>query len=56
MEEMKEIEQNYAHFDVLLAKEKFKNFAFRFIMMSKINKMKKLDRDSYEFTKASIEV
>ena len=56
MEEMKDIEKNYAHFDVVLAKEKFKNFVFRFLILSKVHKMKKFDRDSYEFMKASTEV
>ncbi len=56
MEVIKEIEKNYAHVDVLIAKEKFKTFAFRWMILSKVNKMKKIDRDSYEFTKASLEV
>ena len=56
MEEIKEVEKHYAHVDVLIAKEKFKAFAFRWTIMSKVAKMKKLDRDSYEFTKASLEV
>lgn len=56
MEEIKEIENNYAHVDVVIAKEKFKTFAFRWMILSKVHKMKKLDRDSYEFTKANLEV
>jgi hypothetical protein len=56
MEEIKEVEKNYAHFDVILAKEKFKSFAFRWMIMNKITKMKKLDRESYEYTKAIVEV
>jgi len=50
------MERHYAHVDVLLAKEKFKTFAFRWMILSKVNRMKKIDKDSYEFTKASIEV
>lgn len=40
----------------MIAKEKFRVFAFRWKIMSKIDKMKKFDRDSYEFMKASLEV
>jgi len=39
-----------------LAKEKFKNFVFRWTTLNKILKMKKLDRDSYEFMRASLEI
>ena len=56
LEEIKEVERHYAHVDVLIAKEKFKSFAFRWMIMSRVTRMKKIDRDSYEFTKASLEV
>eukprot|EP00347_Sterkiella_histriomuscorum_P009328 403341630 len=56
MEEMVDQENQYAHFDVQLAQEKFKNFAFRWTIFNKINKMKKFDRESYEFMKANLEI
>ena len=56
LEEMEEQEKEYAYFDQILAKEKFRNFLFRWKILIKVNKMKKMDRDSYEFTKASLEV
>jgi hypothetical protein len=40
----------------LIAKEKFRFFAFRWKIMSKVNKMKKFDKDSLEFMKASLEI
>ncbi len=56
MEEIQEVERNYAHMDVLLAKEKFKTFAFRWSILNKVKRLKTLDRESYDFTKASLEV
>lgn len=40
----------------MIAKEKFRLFAFRWKIMNKINKMKKFDRDSVEFMRASLEI
>lgn len=56
IEEIQEVERNYAHMDVRLAKEKFKMFAFRWSILNKVQKLRKLDRESYDFTKASLEV
>ena len=56
MTEMKDIENEHLHIDVIMAKEKFKMFAFKWRILCKVNKMKLLDRDSHEFTKASLEV
>ena len=56
MDEIKDLEKEHAHIDQILAKEKFKMFAFKWRMMNKINKMKFLERDSFEFNKAWVEV
>lgn len=41
---------------MMIAKEKFRLFAFRWKIMNKVHKMKKFDKDSYEFMKASLEI
>ncbi|CDW71095.1 UNKNOWN [Stylonychia lemnae] len=56
MEEMKEQEKHYEHFEVQMAQEKFKSFVFRWTTLNKVNKMKKFDRDSYEYMKANLEI
>ena len=56
IEEMKEMEKEHAHVDMILAKEKFKMFVFKWRMLAKVNRMKHLERDSYDFMKASLEV
>jgi hypothetical protein len=56
MDEIKDLEREHAHIDLVMAKEKFKMFAFKWRIYKKVQKMKLLDRDSYDFTKASLEV
>ena len=56
MQEMQDLENEQAHVDEIIAREKFKMFMFRWKVMSKVNKMKLLDRDSYDFMKLSLEV
>jgi hypothetical protein len=56
MEEIKEIEQNYALDNYLIAKERMKNLMFRFRILNKVQKLKEINKDTYDFTKASLEV
>lgn len=39
-----------------MAKERFKGFVFRYRIMNKVQKLKELNKDSYDFTRASLEV
>lgn len=56
MKEMEELEKQNAHVEQLVAKEKFRLFAFRWRIMKKVHKMGKFDRDSHEFMRANLEV
>ena len=56
MDEIKDIEQEHAHEGFLLAKERFKNFIFRYRILTKLNKIKEFNKESYEFMKASLEI
>ena len=39
-----------------MAKERFKNMLFRYRILNKIQKMKEFSKESYDFTKANIEI
>jgi len=56
MNEIKDLEKEHAHYDIYMAKETFKMIVFKWRILNKVQKMKLLDRESYEFTKASIEI
>lgn len=56
MQEITDLEAQYGHIELRIAREKFRLFAFRWRTMSKVNKMKKFDRDSYDFMRASLEI
>ena len=56
LEELKEIENEHAHEGLIIAKERFKNFLFRYRIMKKLQRIKEFDKESYDFTKASLEL
>lgn len=56
LEEIKDIEKEYAHEGLLVAKEKFKSFLFRYRVMTKLHRMKELNKESYHYTKAHMEL
>lgn len=55
-DELKDLENEFVHYELKLAKEKFRLFAFRWKIMNKVNKMKIFDRDSVEYMKCSLEI
>src|SRR5689334_15206263 len=56
MQELEEMEQEHGHIEVRIAREKFRLFAFRWRIMNRVSKMKKFDRDSYDFMRANLEI
>ena len=56
MQEIKDLEKEYEHQGLLVAKERFKNFVFRYRVMQRMTRMKEFNKDSYDFMKASLEV
>lgn len=57
MNEIKDLEKEHAHIDVVLAKERFRSFVFRWRILSKLQKLSaKFDRDSYDYVRAVVEV
>lgn len=41
---------------MIVAKERFKNMLFRYRILNKIQKMKEFPKESYDFTKANLEI
>ena len=56
MEELKDLEELYAHEGLIVARERFKNMIFRYRVMTKLQKLKELNKESYEYTKAHLEI
>lgn len=57
LEEMRELEQEHAHEGILVAKEKLKNFLFRYRINHRLQRLKDQNKvDSYEYAKAVIEI
>ena len=56
MQDIKEMEQEHQHEGMVVAKERFKNMMFRYRVLNKIQKMKDFHKESYEFTKANLEI
>jgi hypothetical protein len=56
MQEIKDLEDETVHVEQLIAKEKFRLFCFRWKILNKVTKLKRFDKDSDEFMRASLEI
>lgn len=56
LDDYKELESQYSHEGYMVAKERFRNFIFRYRLINKVQKLRELKKESYEFTKASLEI
>lgn len=56
MKEVEDLEQEKAHVEERVAREKFRHFTFRWRIMKRVSGLKKFDRNSPEFLTASLTI